>query len=62
MLGFYPLGGAPLGDDGNLSPVGGLIKVWNGSAWVDKPVKVWNGSSWVAKPLKFWNGTSWELS
>ena len=25
----------------------GLIKTWNGSAWVKKPVKVWNGSAWV---------------
>jgi hypothetical protein len=38
---------------------GGNIKVWNGSAWVAKPVKVWNGSSWVAKPVKRWNGSAW---
>ena len=38
---------------------GGNIKVWNGSAWVAKPVKVWNGSAWVAKLMKFWNGSSW---
>lgn len=38
---------------------GGNIKVWNGSAWVAKPVKVWNGSAWVAKPVKVWNGSAW---
>ncbi len=38
---------------------GGKIKVWDGSAWVAKPVKVWNGSAWVEKPLKRWNGSAW---
>lgn len=38
---------------------GGNIKVWNGSAWVAKPVKVWNGSAWVKKPVKRWNGSAW---
>lgn len=38
---------------------GGNIKVWNGSAWVAKPVKVWNGSAWVTKPVKRWNGSGW---
>lgn len=38
---------------------GGKIKVWDGSAWVVKPVKVWNGSAWVEKPLKRWNGSAW---
>lgn len=33
-------------------PTGGKIKVWSGSAWVEKPVKYWNGSAWVEKPLK----------
>lgn len=37
----------------------GLIKTWNGSAWVKKPVKVWNGSAWVKKPVKVWNGSAW---
>lgn len=37
----------------------GNAKVWNGSAWVAKPVKVWNGSAWVTKPVKRWNGTAW---
>lgn len=41
---------------------GGNIKVWNGSAWVAKPVKVWNGSAWVAKPMKRWNGSAWVVT
>lgn len=35
------------------------FKVWNGTAWVIKPVKVWDGTAWEVKPLKRWNGTSW---
>ncbi|MCA3574828.1 MAG: hypothetical protein IOC86_13015 [Aestuariivirga sp.] len=38
---------------------GGNIKVWNGSAWVARPVKVWNGTNWVTKPAKRWTGTAW---
>jgi hypothetical protein len=45
-----------------IRPAGGKIKVWNGSAWVAKPMKVWNGSSWVAKPVKFWNGAAWVVT
>lgn len=37
----------------------GQIKVWNGSAFVAKPVKVYNGSTWVTKPVKYYNGTAW---
>ena len=40
----------------------GLIAVWNGSAWVQKPVKYWNGSAWIEKPVKYWNGSAWVLS
>jgi hypothetical protein len=43
-------------------PSGGNIKVWNGSAWVAKPVKVWNGSAWVIKPAKKWNGSAWVVT
>lgn len=35
------------------------VKVWNGSAWVRKPLKVWNGSAWVQKPVKVWTGSAW---
>lgn len=37
----------------------GLIKVWNGSSWVRKPIKVWNGTLWVQKPVKVWSGANW---
>ena len=43
-------------------PTGGLIKVWDGSAFVEKPVKVYDGAGWVEKPLKYWTGTEWALS
>jgi hypothetical protein len=35
------------------------VKVWMGSAWVEKPAKVWTGSAWTAKPVKTWNGSAW---
>lgn len=37
----------------------GQIKVWDGSAHVEKPVKVWDGSIWAIKPLKRWDGVAW---
>lgn len=37
----------------------GRLNVWDGNAWVEKPVKVWTGSAWVEKPVKIWNGSSW---
>lgn len=37
----------------------GYAKVWDGSAWVKKPVKVWTGSAWEIKPVKHWNGSAW---
>jgi hypothetical protein len=50
-------------DNFNLvAPLGGTIKVWSGSAWVDKPVKVWTGAAWVQKPVKVWSGSAWVLS
>lgn len=43
-----------------------LVKVWNGSSWVDKTsgLRRWNGSAWVSSPavVKFWNGTTWATS
>jgi hypothetical protein len=41
------------------STTAGRAKVWNGSAWVQKPAKVWSGSAWVQKPVKVWNGSAW---
>lgn len=40
----------------------GYIKVWDGAAFVKKPVKVWSGTAWVIKPVKFWNGTTWQTT
>lgn len=40
----------------------GLVKVWTGSAWAEKPAKVWTGSAWVTKPVKFWTGSAWEAA
>lgn len=37
----------------------GRLNIWNGSAWVEKPMKAWSGSAWVEKPVKVWNGSSW---
>ena len=44
------------------APAAGYVKVWSGSAWVEKPLKVWSGSAWVQKPVKVWNGSAWVLS
>jgi hypothetical protein len=40
----------------------GFIKVWDGAAWVEKPVKVWTGSAWVQKPVKRWDGAAWVVT
>lgn len=37
----------------------GQIKIYDGTAFVAKPVKVWDGSSWGTKPAKRWSGTAW---
>jgi hypothetical protein len=37
----------------------GKVKVWNGSAFIAKPMKVWDGTAWVEKPMKVWNGSAW---
>lgn len=51
------------GFPGTAAPTaGGNIKVWDGAAWVAKPVKVWTGTAWVAKPVKRWTGTAWVLT
>lgn len=36
-----------------------LLKSWNGTSWIEKPVKVWDGAVWTTKPMKRWNGVSW---
>ena len=52
---FYSVGSEETPSSG-----GSQIKVWNGSAWVLKPLKRWNGTAWVDTLLKRWNGSSWE--
>ena len=39
--------------------MGGVAKVWNGTAWVTSLPKVWNGTTWVEAQARMWNGTSW---
>lgn len=45
-------------DNVNTTPTT-VVKVWSGSAWVEKPLKVWNGSAWVTRPVKAWSETAW---
>lgn len=40
----------------------GQPKIWNGTAWVNKPLKVWDGSAWNEKPVYGYDGTEWVLS
>ena len=56
---YQPL--LPAAADLQSTPVGttGQIKVWDGSAWVAKPMKVWTGAAWEIKPVKFYNGSTW---
>jgi len=38
---------------------GGLLKRWNGTAWVNALLKVYLSGSWQTKPLRRWNGNEW---
>ena len=38
---------------------GANVNVWDGGAWLDKPMKTWTGAAWEAKPVKTWNGSAW---
>jgi hypothetical protein len=38
---------------------GGVLKHYNGTVYVEKPLKYHNGTTWVTKPLKYHNGTGW---
>jgi hypothetical protein len=38
---------------------GGILKVWNGTAWVPQDIRVYNGTQWGRNPVKHWNGTRW---
>ena len=35
------------------------LKVWNGSAWVQRSARMWNGSAWVQGKMKCWDGLAW---
>lgn len=40
--------------------VGGIARIWNGSAWVQGVVYVYSGSAWVpASNVQVWNGSAW---
>ena len=36
-----------------------LLKYWNGSEWIQKPLKRWNGTAWATVVINRWNGSSW---
>lgn len=38
----------------------GVLKMWDGGAWVKAPLKVYLAGSWQAKPVKRWNGSEWK--
>ena len=40
--------------------LGGLSRVWNGSAWVVVLPQVWNGSAWVTAQARIWTGLEWK--
>lgn len=46
----------------SLPDLGGTVKVWNGSSWVDAVPYVWNGSNWVIAVPYVWNGSQWKMT
>jgi hypothetical protein len=36
-----------------------VIKIFDGSSFVSKPIMVWNGTTWEPKPIKTWDGNTW---
>lgn len=51
--------GSPAGG-GSGSASTSRIELWNGTAWVQKPLNIWSGTAWVQKPLERWSGTAWS--
>lgn len=43
-----------------ITSLGGLSRVWNGSAWVVVLPQVWNGSAWVTAQARVWTGLEWK--
>lgn len=39
----------------------GVVKIWNGSSWVNAIPHIWNGSSWVKAIPHVWNGSQWVI-
>lgn len=38
-----------------------MIKVWDGTDWVDAPLRYWNGKGWLgARFMNVWDGDSWQ--
>lgn len=35
------------------------FKVWDGAAWVFRPLMMWDGFAWVNAKLKYWDGATW---
>jgi hypothetical protein len=40
--------------------LGGIARVWDGTAWVSGTAYVWNGTAWVQGQARVWNGTEWK--
>ena len=43
-----------------IKTMGGIAKVWNGTAYVTVLPKVWNGTTWIDAQARMWNGTEWK--
>lgn len=44
----------------NTQSVASILKMWNGTAWVNAIIRYWNGSSWVDATVKRFNGTQFN--
>jgi hypothetical protein len=38
----------------------GVLKVWNGSQWIQVPMRVYVDGNWGSKPVRVWSGSQWE--
>lgn len=36
-----------------------VVKIWNGTTWIQGRAGVWTGSSWHTPRIKVWNGQGW---
>ncbi len=44
----------------NTQSVASILKMWNGTAWVNAIIRYWNGSSWVDTTVKRFDGTQFN--